>query len=603
MIPVLMMIMGGVFAMDVVPKTDDVFCSAGIQRVRVGGEMGRRIDVTVRNNLMVLDADRDFLKPFRDRKAKDGYIGLGKLIDSWVRLAAYTKDDTVIQRKNEIVEAAIATQEEDGYMGLLIPEQRVWTLWDAHEMSYLVMGLTTDYEFFGSKTSLDAAKKLADYLVTRISAEPDRVMDPTLSFEMPTTGLAQAFLNLSDRCGDARYKDFAIAREKLNTWNLPIVRGRWGKVEGHAYAYMARCLAQLCLYREQGTPELLSQTRTTLDFLTQKNGLVITGTCGDHECWHDSQEGTINLGETCATAYLVRFMDDLLRLTGDARYGDIMERAIFNALFAAQSPDGRHIRYYTPFDGKRTYFEKDTYCCPCNYRRIIGELPGLLYYRAKNGVVVNLYANSEAEMSLNNDTTVSLKQETEYPNTGKVTVHVNPSKADAFSMLLRIPRWTVNPALTINGEAQAVTAKPGEFQAVEREWKPGDRITLEFPMPVRWVKGRVAQAGRAALMRGPMVYCLSREKNPAVKDMDLRLITVDPATVEGPFPDDSVRPGGQACTVHAWEPGAWYPHAKADLKLTLTEFPDPAGEATYFHAPNPNADGFVDDELVQPLPL
>ncbi len=603
MISVLVMIMGGALAMDAVPKTDDVLSSAGIQNVRVGGELGRRMEVTVWNNLMVLDADRDFLKPFQDRKAKDGYIGLGKLIDSWVRLAAYTKDEKVIQRKNHVVNAALATQEKDGYIGLLVPEQRVWTLWDAHEMSYLVMGLTTDYEYFGSQTSLDAAKKLADYLITRLSAEPDRVMDPTLSFEMPTTGLAQAFLNLSDRCGDARYKEFAIAREKLNTWNLPIVTGRWGKVEGHAYAYMARCLAQLHLYREQGAPELLSQTRTTLDFLTQKNGLVITGTCGDHECWHDTQEGTINLGETCATAYLVRLMDDLLRLTGDARYGDVMERAIFNALFAAQSPDGRHIRYYTPFDGKRTYFEKDTYCCPCNYRRIIGELPGLVYYRAKNGVAVNLYSGSEAEFPLANDVTVSLKQETDYPNSGNVVIQVNPSKASAFTVLLRIPRWTANPALHINGEAHAVTAKPGEFQAVEREWKPGDRITLELPMPARWVKGRVAQAGRVALMRGPVVYCLSREKNPAVNDMDLRLITVDPASVEGPFADDSVRPGGQACKVHAWEPGAWYPHAKAGLELTLTEFPDPAGEATYFHTPNPNADGFVDDELIQILAL
>ncbi len=587
--------------MDAIPKTDDTLYSVDIRSVRVGGEMGRRIEATVKNNLLALDADRDFLKPFQDRNAKDGYIGLGKLIDAWVRFAAYTNDEKVIQRKNHVIEAALATQEADGYIGLLVPEKRVWTLWDAHEMSYLVMGLTTDYEYFGSQASLDAAKKLADYLIKRLSAEPERVMDPTLSFEMPTTGLAQAFLNLSDRCGGSRYKDFAVSREKLTTWDLPIVKGRWGKVEGHAYAYMARCLAQLHLYREQGDPQLLSQTKVALDFLTQKNGLVITGTCGDHECWHDTQEGTVNLGETCATAYLVRLMDNLLRLTGDAHYGDIMERAIFNALFAAQSPDGRQIRYYTPFDGKRIYFEKDTYCCPCNYRRIISELPGMVYYWGKNGIAVNLYAASEATLPLDEGVNVSLKQETDYPSTGAVTIQVNPSKAATFTILLRIPGWAANATLKVNGEGKIITVVPGTFQTVDREWQPGDRITLDLPMPMRWVNGRVAQAGRVALMRGPMVYCLSRAQNPLVKDMELRLITIDPNTVEGPFPDDSVRPGGQACRVHAWGPGAWYPHAKADLELTLTEFPDPSGEATYFHVPNPSLESFADDELLQPV--
>lgn len=587
--------------MDAIPKTDDTLYPVDIRNVRVGGEMGRRIEVTVQNNLLALEADRDFLKPFQDRNAKDGYIGLGKLIDAWVRFAAYTKDEKVIQGKNHVINAALATQEEDGYIGLLVPEQRVWTLWDAHEMSYLVMGLTTDYDYFGSQASLDAARKLADYLIKRLSAEPDRVMDPTLSFEMPTTGLAQAFLNLSGRCGDARYKDFAVSREKVAVWDLPIVKGRWGKVEGHAYAYMARCLAQVHLYRETGDSALLSQTKRTLDFLTQQNGLVITGACGDHECWHDTQEGTINLGETCATAYLVRFMDDLLRLTGDARYGDIMERAIYNALFAAQSPDGRQIRYYSPFEGKRAYFEKDTYCCPCNYRRIISELPGLLYYRGKNGIAVNLYGASEAELPLDNNVTVSIKQETDYPNSGAVMIQVNPSKTARFSLLLRIPGWAANASLSVNGQEKIIPVAPGTFQTVDREWHPGDRITLDLPMPMRWVKGRAAQAGRVALMRGPMVYCLNREKNPAVKDMELRLISIDPSTVEGPFPDDSVRPGGQACRVHAWGPGAWYPHAKSDLELTLMEFPDPGGEATYFHVPNPALDAFTDDELLNPL--
>ena len=136
------------------------------------------------------------------------------------------------------------------------------------------------------------------------------------------------------------------------------MRGRWGRIEGHAYAYLAHALAQLQLYRVEPDERLLRTTRRAMDFLTRHEGLVISGTCGDHECWHDTQSGTTNLGETCATAYLLRTLDDLLRLEGDSRWGDLMERTIFNALFAAQSPDGRHIRYYTPFECSRAYLPR-----------------------------------------------------------------------------------------------------------------------------------------------------------------------------------------------------------------------------------------------------
>ena len=170
---------------------------------------------------------------------------------------------------------------------------------------------------------------------------------------------------------------------KLPEWDARIVTGRHGQIEGHAYAHMCRCIAQLRLDRLQPDQRLLKPAHDVIDFLTGHDGLVITGTCGDHECWHDTQEGTINLGETCATAYLIRMLDELLRMEGKPLYGDLMERAIYNALFAAQSPDGRQIRYYSPFDGPREYFKGDTYCCPCNYRRIVAELPGMICYRAR----------------------------------------------------------------------------------------------------------------------------------------------------------------------------------------------------------------------------
>ena len=112
------------------------------REVKVGGEIGRRIDVTVQNNLLKLKLDEDFLKPFRERKAKDGFTGLGMLLDATVRLAAYTGDPHVLDLKRQLVQEILKTQEADGYIGMMAPGSRMWALWDIHEMGYLIYGLT-----------------------------------------------------------------------------------------------------------------------------------------------------------------------------------------------------------------------------------------------------------------------------------------------------------------------------------------------------------------------------------------------------------------------------------------------------------------------------
>jgi DUF1680 family protein len=333
-----------------------------------------------------------------------------------------------------------------------------------------------------------------------------------------------------------------------------------------------------------------------MDFLLRKDGLVISGTCGDHECWHDTQAGTENLGETCTTAYLIRFWDELLRRTGDPVYGDLMERAIYNSLFAAQSPDGRKIRYYTPFEGPRQYYDADTYCCPCNYRRAIAELPAEVYYQTPEGLAVNLYTPSTVKAALPNGHKVELRQETDYPNSGNVALKVDPEQPAEFTLAFRIPRWAAGATIQVNGKDAGVAAHPGTLAKVHRQWSPGDQVAIAFPMEWRLVKGRRSQVGRAAIMRGPQVFSLRREGNEGFESIDLRRLTLRPGSVAGPAPDAHVRPGGMQATADMWDPAAWYPHA-ATRPVTLTEFADPDAEAAYFRIPNPNDPLLVDDEL------
>ncbi|MBI3118595.1 MAG: glycoside hydrolase family 127 protein [Candidatus Hydrogenedentes bacterium] len=566
-----------------------------VRAIKVQGLIGERIAATIKQNLLNLNVDQDFLRPFLVKEANDGYVGLGKFIDSLVRFAAYSGDARVVALKEHVIGEALRAQEPDGYLGIMKPDRRMWTLWDLHEMSYLVYGLTMDHRFFQSREALAGARKIADYILSCWEKEPERQPgNGEITEYMAATGLEAALLALYGETGDERYLKFVVEQRKLAEWDGPIVLGRWGPIQGHAYAYLCRGLAQLRLYQLDPQPQLLVPTRRALDFLLADDGLAITGTLGQHECWHNTQEGAANLGETCATAYFVRILDELMRTDGQSLYGDLMERAVYNALFAAQSPDGRQIRYYTPFEGKRVYFDKDTYCCPCNYRRIIAELPGMIYYQSGEGITVNLYSASQAMLTLESGIAVQLAQESAYPKEENVAIHVNPAQSVEFTLTLRIPGWCAAGSVLVNGEAVGpAQLSPGYFP-LRRTWSPGDRVEVSLPMPLRLVRGRVAQAGRVAVMRGPVVYCLNREQNPALTGEDLRLITLKPDTLALKAGDGGI----PVCTVDAWRTTAWYPHAAPDWTLTLTPFSDPGGEATYFHVPNPQAPEFVDDELI-----
>jgi DUF1680 family protein len=577
----------------------DVLTPISLRDVQVGAEIGRRITVTITNNLLVLDADRDFLPAFRKRTAKSGYVGLGKLIDATVRFAAYSNDPRVLRLKEHLVNEILEAKGPDGYIGIMEPSERVRSLWDVHEMGYVIWALLADYQYFGEERSLAGARDVADYLIRGWASLPDDwCLEGDVAPHVAVTGIERTMLALYRQTGETSYLDFAVQTRALPEWDLPIVIGRRPGIEGHVYAYMARCLAQLELYRLEPDPRLLKPSNRAIDFMRHLDGLHITGGTGQCEIWTNDQDGRGDLGETCATAYQLRVYESLLRLNGDAQFADLMERTIFNALFAAQSPDGRRLRYFAPTEGERVYWKTDTYCCPCNYRRIIAELPTMVFYLTKSGVAVNLYTASRAKLSIGGDVPLAIRQETDYPNSGRVRLYVDPVKAASFPLQLRIPAWAKGAQVSINGRVMEDRVHAGAFFEIDREWEPGDEVDLELPMSWRLVKGRQRQAGRVAVMRGPQVFCLDPTQNPDLAKLDgveLGYLALDPQSLGEAVQSDVVRPGGLSCKASFWKPGFGL-GSEADYEVTLTEFPNPEGKATYFRLRDYSA--AVDDELV-----
>ncbi len=577
--------------------TSKQFVPLGLADVTVGGEIGRRIDLTVKNNLLALDVDQDFLSHFQHKDARDGYVAMGKLIDASVKFAYYTKDEKVLSLKTHLVEEIIKTQGSDGYIGDMIPEKRMWTVWDLHEMGYIIYGLASDFKYFGNNKALAAAKRAADYIINNWSTMPaDWANKQEIAVHVAVTGMDRTMVTLYKITGDQRYLDFELKQRDLPNWNPGIVLGRRPLVLGHTYAYMAESLAQLELYGIKPDPKLLVATTKALHFITAGNGMGITGGVGQAEIWTDDQDGGRDLQETCSACYQIRVYEHLLRLTADPCFGDLMERTILNTLFGAQSTDGSHLRYFTPFEGDRVYVGEC--CCTGNFRRIISELPTMVYYRAENGVVVNLYSTSKTKVSMDDGSSISIQQETDYPTSGVVAIRVDPSQPVSFPLNLRIPLWCHTATVSVNGKHVETACVPGTFATVERRWQTGDQVILEMKMEWRLVRGRQRQAGRVAVMRGPLVFTLNPQQDTALAGKnadDLGRIVIDKSAIEQePARSVDVRPDGIGCRLKVGTAVGALGDDRS-MTLTLTEFADPDGKCIYFKIPDISQAG--QDEL------
>jgi DUF1680 family protein len=230
----------------------------------------------------------------------------------------------------------------------------------------------------------------------------------------------------------------------------------------------------------------------------------------------------------------------LLALDGAARYADVMETALYNGVLAGISLDGASYFYVNPLadDGRqRRQPWYDCACCPPNIARTLAALPGYFYSTSAEGVYVHLYAASTARLSLADGRAIGLTQRTRYPWDGGVEVEVDAE--GEFGLFLRVPAWCeAGATLAVNGQAHAGQAVPGSYAAIRRHWRRGDVVTLDLPMPVRQIEAHpyaLENTGRAALLRGPLVYCLEGADHPGVDLRDVALsASVEFATAPHP---------------------------------------------------------------------
>ena len=216
--------------------------------------------------------------------------------------------------------------------------------------------------------------------------------------------------------------------------------------------------------------------------------------------------------------------------------------------------------------------------------------PLLPYYQSADGLAINLYSASTAELRLPGGESIRVRQQTDYPDSGDVKIVLSRFKSRDFCLHLRIPRWCSAPEILVNGTPVPSAGEGGSACSIQRHWSPGDTVKLHFPMRTRWVRGTQQQAGRIALLHGPLLYGLNPARNPAAEHLDLRAITLDPHSVSGPRRGDAVRPGGTSFRVKGWSTPAAL-RGDPDLALTLTEFADFGDQEVFYQSSEPAAGG------------
>lgn len=481
-------------------------------RVQVGGEIRHRMDITADKILHHMDIDRIFARHYRNRQEKNpdllhGFAGYGMLLDAVVKAAVHGIGGTEMRTfKTERLAELARTQSGDGAVTVTAGPP---ALWDNHDQAYLLQAYSLDFLHFGCRESLETAIRLGDYLIRTGSKV--------------TLGSETAFLMLYRASGERRFLDCCLGRFRLEAPFEEFDKVIPVNTSLHVYTALARTLAQLQYARMAGKamPETARQVYARI-FGPYSS---ISGTCsgpkdigtvwneadptdylrqvgGAGEVWNPTQHGLGKWGETCASAYLLRCTAEMLRWNGDPRFGDLFERVMYNAFFGAQSGDGMLQRYYSPFNEPGEWWDRETYCCPNNLRRMMFELPDAVYFRTPQGTAVNLYTDS----SLNADG-MKITQQTGYPESGQVKIDVEND--EAMELKLRIPGWCPQAQIRLDGKT--VKAAGGQFFPLQLE--PGKHaVELDFPLEPELIAGFAEQAGRGAVMRGPLVYALPKDQ-------------------------------------------------------------------------------------------
>lgn len=506
-------------------------------------------------------------------------------VAKWLEAAAYSltnhPDPELERLADETIDLIGRAQQPDGYLDTYYivkePDKRWSNLLDCHELycaGHMIEAAVAYYEATGKRKLLDIVCRFADLIDSVFGPEEGKLHGYCGHQEIEL-----ALVKLYEVTGEERYLQLSLyfinergqqphyflqewkRRGKISHWtgqvssepdltytqsHLP-VREQEVAV-GHAVRAVYMYTAMADLAKKTGDASLLAACQRLWNNIVSKQ-MYITGSIGSTavgEAFTFDYHLPNDYGytETCASIGLIFFANRMLTIEPRREYADVLERALYNNVIGSMALDGKHYFYVNPLEVwpqacqqvevlKHVKSERQRWfgcsCCPPNVARLISSLGQYIYTVQEQIVYTHLFIGNEAVVKID-DVSVKLLQQTEYPWNGKVAIEVHPEQEKMFTLALRIPSWCNQlPKLLVNGKELVYDAEETGYVHLQRTWIAGDRVEWLIPIEARFTQSNPllrADAGKVAIERGPLVYCLEQVDNGEV----LSAISMSPAT-------------------------------------------------------------------------
>ncbi|WP_039056490.1 glycoside hydrolase family 127 protein [Enterobacter sp. Bisph1] len=493
-------------------------------------------------------------------------------VAKWLEAVAWSlcqQPDAALEKTaDEVIEIIAKAQCSDGYLNtyftLKAPAERWTNLAECHELycaGHMIEAGVAWFQGTGKRRLLEVVRKLADHI--------DSVFGPGAEQLKGYPGhpeIELALMRLFDVTQEPRYLALANyfveergkqphfydieyeKRGRTSYWNTygpawmvkdkaysqaHVPLAEQPAAVGHAvrFVYLMTGVAHLArLSNDEGKRQDCLRLWQNM----AQRQLYITGGIGSQSSGeafssdYDLPNDTV-YAESCASIGLMMFARRMLEMEADSQYADVMERALYNTVLGGMALDGKHFFYVNPLEVQPKALKFNHIydhvkpvrqrwfgcaCCPPNIARVLTSLGHYIYTAQPETLFINLYVGNSVSIPVG-DNTLQLRISGNYPWQEQVIIDITSPVSVSHTLALRLPDWCDSPQLTLNGEAVNAEVRKG-YLYLSRHWQEGDSLVLTLPMPVRRVYGNPQvrqQAGKVAIQRGPLVYCLEEADN------------------------------------------------------------------------------------------
>lgn len=513
----------GADAPNVDPKVKDKLAYPSCGEVEMNGTIGKSLKTSLEGNILVWDID-DLVRPFKTRQEEKLWQieFWGKWYTSAILAYDFSPSPALDARLKYGVNELIKTQDAEGSITTYKKEHEFkfnetgmtgnfHGSWDVWGRKYVLLGLMGEYARTNSSKVLESACRHADYILKNVGEGKRNISQIGCWEGLASSSILEPMVLLYRASGDKRYLDFCEwivkswaeepvkpdllnkALKGVNVFDMferPIKNPKKYMDYGKSKAYeMMSCFEGLTeLYRITGNPLYKKAVENVINNIRERE-ITVLGSAAMHERWSDGafeqQRTTPYWQETCVTVTWIKFAAQLLRLTGDVKYANDIEVSTYNSMIASQGKDGSWWSHYNNMSGVRSpapyHCKMHMNCCVASGPRGLFLLPKLAYMTGDNSVVVNLYENGGASLPIANGKVDIAMSAPDYirTNTAVITLNGLEKSTQKFELKLRIPEWSENTTVFINGE-KIENVKAGKYLSLNRQFKDGDEIFVNF---------------------------------------------------------------------------------------------------------------------------